>query len=122
MRKIPRKSSITFQAFSGMVTIMLSVQCNGTPRSFNTEFQISSTVYCSSFSPNFRASIVPAKSVRGNFFGFILLIPFRYSCNIKLFVRISRSVAAGGISVDPSLFVTFRSSLKYVAHYFTGSS
>ena len=51
-----------------------------------------------------------------------LLIAFRSSSNAKLSVQMFRSVAAGGISVDLSSFLTFSSSLKYPAHSFISLS
>ena len=101
---------------------MLSVHCDGTPRSFNIELQISCTTSCSSFAPHFKVSAVTAKSVPVNLFRLILLIAFRSSSNVKSSVQISRSMAAGGISVDLSSFLTFSSSLKYATHSFISSS
>ena len=54
--------------------------------------------------------------------GFILLIAFRSSSNVKLSVQICRSIAADRISVDPSSFLTFSSSFKCVAYSFISSS
>ena len=73
MRESPRKSNIAFETFFTLGTIMLSVHYDGTPVSFNTELQISSTALCNSFPPNFEVSTVTAKLVPGNLFDFIFV-------------------------------------------------
>ena len=111
---------IFHEAFFGMGTTMLSVHCDGTPRSFNTELQISSTALCSSFPPNFKVSKVTTKFVPGESFGFILLIAFPSSSNVKLFVQVSRSAAAYEISVDLSPFRTLSfPKMLTVSSYFS---
>ena len=67
----------------GMGIVMLSVHCDGTPRSFNIQLQTFSTALCSSFRPNFKVSTVTVKSIPGDLFDFISLIAVRGSSNVK---------------------------------------